>query len=145
VANEAFAHGEIDQFLKDAVSRLTDGRSVDFKYSLDSDRKAVSALFDCRGRALAMLEAARTRVHLSAAEAQGLRDAGQFDVPFTLLFASEEARSYGGPDGRHPALTARGIHRRRHRGDARVNSTSLHTEGRHGAVGRALRSRHANA
>ena len=73
MANEAFAHGEIDQFPKDGDWRLIDGRSVHCKYSLDDGGKEVSALFYRRGRALAMLKAASTRVNLSAAEAQGLR------------------------------------------------------------------------
>ena len=39
MANEAFAHGEIDQFPKDGDWRLIDGRSVHCKYSLETAAK----------------------------------------------------------------------------------------------------------
>ena len=60
MTNEAFARVKIDQLLKDARWRLTDGRSVRFEYVLDDGGKADYALFDRQGRALAVLEA-RTR------------------------------------------------------------------------------------
>ena len=75
MTNEAFARVKIDQLLRDADWRLTDGRSVRFEYVLDDGGKADYALFDRLGRALAVLEAKRTSasVNLSAGEAQGRR------------------------------------------------------------------------
>ena len=55
--NEAFARVKIDQLLKDADWRLTDGLSVRFEYPFDDGTKADYALFDRQGRALAVLEA----------------------------------------------------------------------------------------
>ena len=90
MANEAFARVQIDQLLKDAEWKLTDGRSVRFEYPLDDGGKADYALFDRQGRALAVLEAKSTSVNLSAGEAQGLRYANQLDVPFIFLSNGEE-------------------------------------------------------
>jgi type I restriction enzyme R subunit len=71
VTNEAFARVKIDQLLKDTEWRLTDGISVRYEYHLDDGGKADYVLFDRQGRALAVLEAKRTSVNLSAGEAQG--------------------------------------------------------------------------
>jgi type I restriction enzyme R subunit len=90
VTNEAFARVKIDQLLRDADWRLTDGRSVRFEYVLDDGGKADYALFDRLGRALAVLEAKRTSVNLSAGEAQGRRYADQLGVPFIFLSNGEE-------------------------------------------------------
>jgi len=65
VTNEAFARVKIDQLLRDAGWRLTDGRSVRFEYVLDDGGKADYALFDRQGRVLAVLEAKRTSINLS--------------------------------------------------------------------------------
>jgi type I restriction enzyme R subunit len=89
VTNEAFARVKIDQLLKDAGWRLTDGRSVRFEYPLD-DGRADYALFDRQGRALAVLEAKRTSVNLSSGEAQGRRYADQLGMPFIFLSNGEE-------------------------------------------------------
>ena len=40
MTNEAFARVKIDQLLRDAEWRLTDGRSVRFEYVLDDGGKA---------------------------------------------------------------------------------------------------------
>ncbi len=90
MTNEAFARVKIDQLLRDADWQLTDGRSVRFEYVLDDGGKADYALFDRQGRALAVLEAKRTSVNLSAGEAQGRRYADQLDVPFIFLSNGEE-------------------------------------------------------
>lgn len=90
MTNEAFARVKIDQLLRDAEWRLTDGRSVRFEYGLDDGGKADYALFDRLGRALAVLEAKSTSVNLSAGEAQGRRYADQLDVPFIFLSNGEE-------------------------------------------------------
>ena len=90
MTNEAFARVKIDQLLKDARWRLTDGRSVRFEYALDDGGKADYALFDRQGRALAVLEAKRTSVNLSSGEAQGRRYADQLGVPFIFLSNGEE-------------------------------------------------------
>jgi type I restriction enzyme R subunit len=90
VSNEAFARVRIDQLLKDADWKLTDGRSVRYEYPLDDGGKADYALFDRQGRALAVLEAKSTSVNLSAGEAQGQRYAEQLDVPFIFLSNGEE-------------------------------------------------------
>lgn len=90
MGNEAFARVHIDQLLKDAEWRLTDGRSVRYEYPLDDGGKADYVLFDRQGRALAVLEAKSTSVNLSAGEAQGLRYADQLDVPFIFLSNGEE-------------------------------------------------------
>ena len=58
MANEAFARIKIDQLLKDAEWRLTDGLSVRYEYPLDDGGKADYVLFDRQGRALAVLESA---------------------------------------------------------------------------------------
>jgi type I restriction enzyme R subunit len=84
VTNEAFARVKIDQLLKDTDWRLTDGRSVRFEYALDDGGKADYALFDRLGRALAVLEAKRTSVNLSAGEAQGRRYAARRAVHFPV-------------------------------------------------------------
>jgi type I restriction enzyme R subunit len=89
VTNEAFARVRIDQLLKDAGWRLTDGRSVRFEYPLD-DGRADYALFDRQGRTLAILEAKRTSVNLSSGEAQGRRYADKLGVPFIFLSNGEE-------------------------------------------------------
>ncbi|HVB18197.1 MAG TPA: DEAD/DEAH box helicase family protein, partial [Stellaceae bacterium] len=90
MTNEAFARVKINQLLIDADWRLTDGRSVRFEYVLDDGGRADYALFDRLGRALAVLEAKRTSVNLSAGEAQGRRYADQLDVPFIFLSNGEE-------------------------------------------------------
>lgn len=77
VANEAFARVKIDQLLKDAGWKLTDGQSVRFEYPLDDGGKADYALFNRQGRALAVLEAKSTSVNLRAGEVQGKRYADQ--------------------------------------------------------------------
>lgn len=89
-SNEAFARVRIDQLLKDAGWRLTDGISVRYEYPLDDGGKADYALFDRQGRALAVLEAKSTSVSLSAGEAQGQRYADLLDVPFIFLSNGEE-------------------------------------------------------
>ncbi|MCJ2042526.1 DEAD/DEAH box helicase family protein [Methylobacterium sp. J-059] len=90
MANEAFARVKIDQLLRDADWRLTDGRSIRFEYPLDDGGKADYVLFDRQGRALAVLEAKSTSVDLTAGEAQGLRYADGLDVPFIFLSNGEE-------------------------------------------------------
>ena len=90
VTNEAFARVKIDQLLRDAGWKLTDGRSVRFEYPLDDGGKADYALFDRQGRALAVLEAKSTSVNLSAGEAQARRYAEQLDVPRIFLSNGEE-------------------------------------------------------
>lgn len=90
MSNEAFARVHIDQLLKDASWRLTDGRSLRYEYPLDDGGKADYVLFDRQGRALAVLEAKATSVNLSVGEAQGLRYADQLDVPFIFLSNGEE-------------------------------------------------------
>ncbi|MBO0902685.1 DEAD/DEAH box helicase family protein [Jiella sonneratiae] len=90
MANEAFARVKIDQLLKDAGWKLTDGLSVRYEYPLNDGGKADYVLFDRLGRALAVLEAKSTTVNLSAGEAQGLRYADQIDVPFVFLSNGEE-------------------------------------------------------
>lgn len=90
MANEAFARIKIDQFLKDANWKLTDGRSVRYEYPLDDGGKADYVLFDRLGRALAVLEAKSTSVSLSSGEAQGQRYADQLDVPLIFLSNGEE-------------------------------------------------------
>jgi type I restriction enzyme R subunit len=90
VTNEAFARVKIDQLLKDAEWRLTDGSSVQYEYPLDDGGKADYALFDRQGRANAVLEAKSTSVNLSAGEAQGRRYADQLGVPFIFLSNGEE-------------------------------------------------------
>lgn len=90
MTNEAFARVRIDQPLKDAGWKLTDGISVRCEYPLDDGGKADYVLFDRHGRALAVLEAKRTSVHLSSGEAQARRYASQLDVPFIFLSNGEE-------------------------------------------------------
>jgi type I restriction enzyme R subunit len=90
LTNEAFARVKIDQLLRDADWRLTDGLSVRFEYPLDDGGKADYALFDRQGRALAVFEAKSTSVNLSAGEAQGRRYADQLGVPFIFLSNGEE-------------------------------------------------------
>ncbi|WP_296713808.1 DEAD/DEAH box helicase family protein [Rhodoblastus sp.] len=90
MTNEAFARVKIDQLLKDADWRLTDGLSVRFEYPLDDGGKADYALFDRQGRALAVLEAKSTSVSLAAGEPQGRRYAEQLGVPFIFLSNGEE-------------------------------------------------------
>ncbi len=90
MANEAFARVKIDQLLRDADWKLTDGRSVRFEYPLDDGGKADYVLFDRQGRAIAVLEAKATRVNLSAGEAQGQRYASQLGVPFIFLSNGDE-------------------------------------------------------
>ena len=85
MTNEAFARIKIDQLLKDADWRLTDGLSVRYEYPLNDGGRADYALFDRQGRALAVLEAKSTSVSLSAGEAQGRRYADLLDVPFIFL------------------------------------------------------------
>lgn len=51
LTNEAFARIKIDQLLKDAAWRLTDGRSVRYEYPLDDGGRADYVLFDRLGRA----------------------------------------------------------------------------------------------
>jgi len=92
VANEAFARVKIDQLLKDADWSLSDGRNVGFEYPLDDGCKADYALFDRRGRVLAVLEAKSTSVNLSAGEAQGGRYADQHGVPIDTRIAGGGGR-----------------------------------------------------
>jgi type I restriction enzyme, R subunit len=64
---------KIDQLLRDAGWRLTDGVSVRYDYVLNDGGKADYVLFDRLGRALGVLEAKSTSVDLSSGEAQGRR------------------------------------------------------------------------
>lgn len=90
LTNEAFARIKIDQLLKDAAWRLTDGRSVRYEYPLDDGGRADYVLFDRLGRAVAVLEAKSTSVSLTAGEAQGRRYADLLGVPFIFLSNGEE-------------------------------------------------------
>ncbi|MGH7087660.1 MAG: DEAD/DEAH box helicase family protein, partial [Stellaceae bacterium] len=90
MTNEAFARVKIDQLLKDAGWRLTDGLSVRYEYPLDDGGRADYALFDRQGRALGVLEAKRTTVDPSAGEAQGARYADQLGCPFIFTSNGEE-------------------------------------------------------
>lgn len=90
MSNEAFARVKIDQILKDANWRVTDGRSVRYEYPLDDGGRADYALFDRQGRAMAVLEAKSTSVNVSAGEAQGQRYSDLLDVPFIFLSNGEE-------------------------------------------------------
>lgn len=90
MSNEAFARVRIDQLLKDAQWRLTDGLSVRFEYPFDDGTRADYALFDRQGRALGVLEAKSTSVSLAAGEVQGRRYADLLDVPFIFLSNGEE-------------------------------------------------------
>jgi type I restriction enzyme, R subunit len=90
VTNEAFARVKVDQLLRDADWRLTDGTSTRFEYPLDDGGKADYVLFDRQGRALAVLEAKSTSVNLSSGEKQGRRYADQISVPFIFLSNGEE-------------------------------------------------------
>jgi type I restriction enzyme R subunit len=90
VSNEAFARIRIDQLLKDAQWRLTDGLSVRFEYPFDDGTRADYALFDRQGRALAVLEAKSTSVSLAAGEVQGRCYADLLGVPFIFLSNGEE-------------------------------------------------------
>ena len=120
MANEAFARVKVDQLLKAADWRLTDGRGV----PLNDAGKADYALFDRQGRALAVLEAKSTSVNLGAGEAQGLRYAAQLDAPLIFLSNGGEVQSYGRRGGSYPAKTAHRRHRLRHLSDARVGGIS---------------------
>lgn len=64
--NKAFSRIRIDQLLKDAQWRMTDGLSVRFEYPFNDRTRADYALFDRQGRALAVLEAKSTSVSLIA-------------------------------------------------------------------------------
>jgi len=88
--NEAFARVKVDQLLRDAGWNLSDGRSTRFEYVFDDGGRADYVLFDRQGRALAVVEAKRTSVSLSAGEAQGERYAAQLGVPFVFLSNGEE-------------------------------------------------------
>jgi type I restriction enzyme, R subunit len=88
--NEPFARMKIDQLLRDAGWRLTDGLSVRFEHLLDDGGKADYVLFDRLGRALAVLEAKSTSINLSSGEAQGRRYADQLGVPYVFLSNGEE-------------------------------------------------------
>lgn len=88
--NEAFARVKIDQLLKDADWKLTDGLSVRYEYPLGDGGKADYVLFDRQGRALAVLEAKGTSVNLTAGEAQGARYATQLGISFIFLSNGEE-------------------------------------------------------
>lgn len=90
MSNEAFARIRVDQLLKDAQWRLTDGLSVRFEYPFDDGTRADYALFDRQGRALAVLEAKSTSVSLAAGEVQGRRYADLLGVPFVFLSNGEE-------------------------------------------------------
>lgn len=88
--NEAFARVKVDQLLRDAGWNLGDGRSTRFEYVFDDGGRADYVLFDRQGRALAVIEAKRTSVNLSAGEGQGERYARQLGVPFVFLSNGEE-------------------------------------------------------
>jgi type I restriction enzyme R subunit len=90
LTNEAFARVKIDQLLRDAEWRLTDGVSVRYEYPLDDGGRADYVLFDRQGRALGVLEAKRTTVNASAGEAQGRRYADLLGVPFIFVSNGEE-------------------------------------------------------
>ena len=91
VTNEAFARVKIDQLLRDAGWKLTDGRSVRFEYPLGDGGKVGLRLVRPSGAGrLAVLEAKSTSVNLSAGEAQARRYAEQLDVPRIFLSNGEE-------------------------------------------------------
>jgi type I restriction enzyme R subunit len=90
MSNEAFARVKIDQLLRDADWKLTDGHSVRYEYPFDDGGRADYVLFDRQGRAIAVLEAKGTSVNVSAGESQGLRYADQLGVDFIFLSNGEE-------------------------------------------------------
>lgn len=90
VPNEAFARVKIDQLIRDAGWKLTDGQSVRYEYPLAGGGKADYVLSDRQGRAIAVLEAKSTSVSLSSGEAQGLRYADVLNVPYIFLSNGEE-------------------------------------------------------
>ena len=90
MTTEAFARVKIDELLRDAGWRLTDGQSIRFEYSLSGGGRADYVLFDRQGRALAVLEAKKTSVDLTNGEAQGRRYADELGIPFIFLSNGEE-------------------------------------------------------
>jgi hypothetical protein len=93
MTNEAFARIKIDQLLKDADWRLTDGLSVRYEYPLDDGGRADYVLFDRLGRTLAVLEAKSTSNNLSAGETQGRRYADHWTCRSSFF---QMARKSGG-------------------------------------------------
>ncbi len=94
MSNEAFARIRIDQLLKDAQWRLTDGLSVRFEYPFDDGTRADYALFDRQGRALAVLEAKSTSVSLTEKEwVMPLREWAMAKAQFAVMFGERFVRA----------------------------------------------------
>lgn len=76
MTNEAFTQVKFDQFLRDCDRKFTDARTVYFRYPLDDGGTANYRLFDCHGRALAVLEATSASLDQPTREALGQRGSG---------------------------------------------------------------------
>ena len=134
VTNEAFARVKVDQLLKDADWKLTDGISIRYEYPLDDGGKADYALFDRQGRAVAILEAKSTSIDLTAGEAQGRRYADCLKVPFIFLSNGEEVWFCDKEQDAHfrkveTVFSQDDLVRRRATKDVRRNPLDLTTDG----------------
>lgn len=78
MANQAFARVGIDQLLKDAGRRLTDGRALPRGRPLGCDGEADCTLFNRQGCSAGGSEAKSSSVHLTAAKPWRLCATGQF-------------------------------------------------------------------
>ena len=87
---EAFARVKIDDLLKDAGWKLTDGSSVVFEQSLPDGTQADYVLCDRQGRPMAALDAKRSSTDPVTAQDQGRHYAEQLEVPFVFLSNGEE-------------------------------------------------------
>ncbi len=87
---EAFSRVKIDELLKDAGWKLTDGVSVLFEHALPDGSRADYALCDRSGRPMAAVEAKRASINPIEAQDQGCHYAEQLGVPFVFLSNGEE-------------------------------------------------------
>jgi type I restriction enzyme, R subunit len=104
---EAFSRVLIDEQLREARWNLNDGISVRYEYQLPDGTFADYVLCDRHGRALAVIEAKRSRLSARAGERQGRAYAEQLkDVPYVFLANGEEILFWDYRAEAHPRKVA---------------------------------------
>ena len=99
---EAFSRVKIDDLLRDADWKLTDGSSVLFEHTLPGGTRSDYVLCDRQGRPMAALEAKRARTDPATACAKGGHYAEQLGVLFVFLSNGEEVRFLDRETDAHP-------------------------------------------
>ena len=100
--NEAFSRVAIDAQVRDQGWEVENPNAVRYEYVLPDQTKADYVLCDRHGRALAVIEAKRSRINPADAAAQARAYAEQLNVPFIFLANGREVRFWDWQIEAHP-------------------------------------------